>query len=285
MRVATRRAFAPLQRRLEWQLKNLAGSSPEAAPRREIFLAIAEMRRRSERTEQSPAALDLTPYELRVFSQNGEDGVLDEILRRIGPKTRTFVEFGTEAGIEANCVYLADVAGWRGHFLEADGESYRSLAAKYAMNSRVTTTQAFVTEANVEAIFADLAVPEDLDILSIDVDGHDYWIWKAVAECRPRVVVIEYNGALADVPLVVPRDSPSWGGTDYFGASLRALRNLGGEKGYRFVYSDLSGGNAFFVRADLGGEFLPDDQVLLRSTNYRLTGHRHPPGQGTYISV
>ena len=143
-----------------------------------------------------------------------------------------------------------------------------------------------MSPSNVETLFAELNFAENFDVLSIDVDGQDYWIWKAITTHKPSVVVIEYNGALADEPLVVPDGAPPWGGTDYFGASLRALRNLATDKGYRFVYSDLGGTNAFFVRGDLVREhFLPEDDVQVRSTNYRLNGHRHPAGEGAYTRV
>jgi hypothetical protein len=279
------RGLRDLQRHLEWRLRMITNPWPEPPRRPEIYLAIAELLRRHEHATEQSVSLDLTPYELRVFSQGGEDGAIDEILRRIGPGTRTFVEFGAETGIEANCVYLADVACWRGTFIEGDDENFRSLSAKYAPNSRVTTTKAFVSAGNVEAVFERLEVPEDLDVLSIDVDGQDYWIWRAITRWRPRVVVIEYNGTLGDEPLVVPEGAAPWDQTSYFGASLRALRQLAAEKGYRFVYSDLCGSNAFFVRADLPDEFPPEDQVPVRAANYGLRGYRHRAGTGPYVRV
>ena len=149
----------------------------------------------------------LDGYELRGLSQNGEDGVLAEILARIGAENRFFVEFGIESGREGNCVYLAQVAGWDGLFIEADPDLHRELSKRYAANGRVQTVQALVTPGNVEQLFADAGVPESLDILSIDVDGADYWIWEALEAYRPRIVVIEYNSALpADARLVQPRD-------------------------------------------------------------------------------
>jgi len=258
--------------------------APPAAPSH-VYPAIAELLRRRE-TAGTPASVDLAPYELKVFSQNGEDGVLDEILRRIGVQDRTFVEFGAGPGVEAVAVYLADVDRWHGHFIEADPADFQALAAKYAMSSRVTTTEAFVTPDEVEALFSRLAVPDEPDLLSIDIDGHDYWVWKAISRCRPRVVVIEYNAHLGTDRLTMPRTStPGWQGTDYFGASIGALVDLGTEKGYRLVHCDLTGVNAFFVRDDLGGEFLPADEIPLRAPNYLLQGVRHPPGTGPWESV
>jgi hypothetical protein len=221
----------------------------------------------------------LTRYEHRVFSQNGEDGVLAELLRRVGVSSRWFVEFGIETGVEGNCVFLADVLGWSGLFMEPNGDAAWALTRKYAANPAVTTTRALVTPETIEDLLAGAGVPSELDVLSIDVDGNDYWIWQAVRSHSPRIVVVEYN---AQWPLharwVQPYDAERvWQGTDNYGASLGALRSLGESKGYRFVHTELTGNNAFFVREDLSA-VLPETAVVpLRAPNHFLLGTGHPP--------
>lgn len=201
-----------IRARLEAYLRSHA--APPPGHRDEVYLSIAELLRRSER-DGAPVSLDLTPYELKVFSQNGEDGVLDEILRRVGTQSRTFAEFGAGPGTEAVCVYLADVARWHGHFIESDPELYRSLAAKYESNDLVTATEALVTPPTVEELFSRIGVPDALDVLCIDIDGHDYWVWKALEDYRPRVVVIEYNAHLGTRSVTIPLGSdPAWDQTD-----------------------------------------------------------------------
>jgi hypothetical protein len=230
---------------------------------------------------------DLASYELKVFSQNGEDGVLDEILRRVGVQSRTFVEFGAGSGAEGSCVYLADVRGWSGWFIEADDRAFDTLAAKYAMSTAVVAQHGLVTPDNVESRFDQLGVPEAFDVLSIDIDSRDYWVWRAIRRYRPRVVVIEYNAHLGSRPLTMPLTAQQpWDGTDYFGASLGALRPLGAAKGYELVHCDLAGINAFFVRGDLLGDHFPAaSEVVLRAPNYRLKGDRHPSGTGSWEVV
>jgi hypothetical protein len=246
---------------------------------RAIFLSIAELRRRYAAEAPSAPAGALTGSELRCFSQHGEDGVLAEILIRIGIKRAYFVEFGIEHGREGNCVCLADVLGWQGLFIEPDQASYAELAAKYA-SGRVKTLNAAVTPQNVERLFASAGVPAEPDVLSIDVDGQDYWIWEALEAHRPRVVVIEYNAVLPPgQQLVQPADNDwRWQGTDYFGSSLDALCALAERKGYRLVHTDLAAINAFFVRTDLGNGVLPrPDEVPRRhQPNYFMQGYRHP---------
>jgi hypothetical protein len=222
----------------------------------------------------------LTPYELKVFSQNGEDGVIAEILARIGAEAGWFVEFGSGPGAEANCVYLADVLDWSGLFIESGEAHFEALERKYAATPRVRTLQATVMPDNVERLFAEAGVPDEIDVLSIDVDGPDYWIWEALERVRPRLVVIEYNAGLdPQRRLVQPLEAASagWDGTDYFGASLGALRVLGESKDYRLVHTDLSGSNAFFVLEGLCADMPAPEAVPVRGPNLQYASRAHTP--------
>jgi hypothetical protein len=244
------------------------------------YLALEELVRRHAQGELgTPSPQEpLTRYEHRVFSQNGEDGVLAELLRRIGVANRWFVEFGIQSGSEGNCVFLADVMGWSGLFLESHRDAYNELSRKYSAYAGVHTQRALVRTENVEELFARVGVPAEPDVLSIDIDGNDYWIWQALTSYSPRLVVIEYN---AQWPLlgrwVQPYDPErAWQGTDNYGASLGALRSLGEEKGYRLVHTELTGNNAFFVRADLDAVLPAPEVVPLRAPNHFLSGAGHP---------
>jgi hypothetical protein len=202
-----------------------------------------------------PPARTLAEAEAQLCSQNGEDGVLAELLDRTGPAGRWFVEFGAGPGLEGNCVLLADALGWHGLFIEADPVHHRLLEHKYRANRRVTTLHGRVVPANVEAMLAGAGVPRDFDVLSIDVDGNDYWIWRALRGFAPRIVVIEYNASLGGQDaLTQPLDEAhEWDGTTFFGASIRALEELGRARGYRLVHLERAGVNAFFVREDVAG--------------------------------
>ena len=232
------------------------------------FLALSEyVRRRHDPLRDER----LAAHELSVSSQNGEDGVIQEIFRRTGVSGRPFfVEFGV--GHEGNAILLADL-GWSGLFIEADPDGFRGIAGKYA-HTDVQTRQSFVTPENVEQLFEQANVPAEPDLLSIDIDGDDYWVWSALTTYRPRLVVIEYNAGLSTVHrLVQDRSRGPWRGTDFFGASLGALIALGESKGYRLVHTDTTGVNAFFVRTDLPGEWTAP---RLAGPNYALGAHGHP---------
>jgi hypothetical protein len=230
---------------------------------------------------------NLTPFEHRVFSQNGEDGVIAEIIRRIGAAfPRTFVEFGGGNGLAGNTLMLADVLGWKGLFIEAAEHDHARLAAKYRTNNLVQAIRSFVSPGNINDLLTQGLGAEDIGVLSIDVDGNDYYIWKAITR-KAALVVIEYNGELPlDQPLVQPLLSRPWDGTNYYGASLRALEGLGERLGYRLVHTELTGTNAFFVRQDLAG---PLEGIVAprRPTNHELLGLTHlarPIRPGDYIN-
>ncbi len=205
-------------------------------------------------------ANDLRGYERRVYSQNGEDGILQEIFRRIGTTCRYFVEIGVEDGRECNCARLALEEGWSGLFVEADARHFAGLVERYRARREVRCFYAMATSASIEPLLRSQAVPPDLDLLSIDIDGNDYWVWAAIENWRPRVVVIEYNAAHAPPRRWVMREDPDhrWDGTTYYGASLASLTALGRKKGYTLVATDSTGVNAFFVR----NELVAPDQFL-----------------------
>ena len=225
------------------------------------------------------AGADLTRFERRVFSQNGEDGVLVEILNRVGVGPHYFVEFGIQEGVEGNCVLLADVFGWSGLFLEADPDLHEVVARKFA-GSPVQVLCELVTAARINEILVAAGVPEDLDVLSIDIDGNDLYVWDALTAVSPRVVVIEYNGGIQGAGALAQPHDPDrvWDGGSAFGSTVAALESVGRRKGYTLAHTDLTGTNAFFVRDDLVAA-LGVDRAPRRTQNFGLTGISQPPSE------
>ena len=170
-------------------------------------------------------------------------------------RPRTFVEFGVETGVECNTVKLL-IEGWRGLWIEANAQACKAIASNFApflKDRRLTLQQSLVTAENINAPHRKGGLKGEIDLLSIDIDFNDYWVWKAIEAVSPRVVVIEYNAGLRPpLSLTVPYQPNRAGdGTNFFGASLEALVRLGRSKGYRVVGCNISGSNAFFVREDL----------------------------------
>lgn len=197
----------------------------------------------------------LATYEAEVFSQAGEDGIIQEIFRRIGTTNRYFVEFGAADGMENNSALLV-VQGWKGLWMEGDPNNVRVAREYYKDKTtpgQLAIKEAFITAENIEPLFAEANVPPEPDMVSIDIDRNDIYVWQNIRKYRPRLYVVEYNGIYPPgVDWAIPYDAKAWWDmTSRAGASLSALVRVGKEKGYKLVGCSLSGVNAFFVRDDL----------------------------------
>lgn len=206
-------------------------------------------------------------HELKVHSQNGEDGLLLHLFSVIGAGGRRFVEFGIGQGEECNTANLSLHFGWQGLLMDCGPGKAAAARAYYARRlgpraDGVRIIDARVTAENIDALLAEHAPWTPIDLLSIDIDGNDYWVWEAIT-AAPRVVVIEYNAVFGPERAVTTPYDPGfdrWAKHPsglYFGASLAALTRLGARKGYRLAGCDSHGVNAFFVREDIAPEPLP----------------------------
>jgi hypothetical protein len=202
---------------------------------------------------RSSAHVSLNRAEHKIYSQHGEDGILREIFNRIGTTSRTFFEFGAGSGVENNTIALL-LDGWKGWWIDGGDyvEIYKKLYSTSLQNGKLTIAKKMVTPKTINQIVKDLSIPRDIDLLSIDIDGNDYHVWKALTELNPRVVVVEYNGAYPPGFHFLQKESEAlWNGSNFFGASLHTMNELAKEKGYTLVCCELIGANAFFVRNDL----------------------------------
>jgi hypothetical protein len=201
----------------------------------------------------------LNRYEHQVFSQNGEDGALREIFRRIGVDSRTFLEIGVGNGQRNNTTFLL-TQGWRGHWLEGNPASVAQIRRSFRgpiSSGQLSLREAVVTRENVGDEVARLGVPPAVDLLSLDVDRNTYWVLSALLQTlRPRVAVIEYNALFPpDVEWMVEYDPTRWWNrTSHFGASLKAYELLCAQYDLALVGCELHGVNAFFVRGELCGD-------------------------------
>jgi hypothetical protein len=190
----------------------------------------------------------LLEHARNVHSQTGEDGIIEKILEMLPGRDGWCVEFGAWDGLHlTNTRHLILDKGYSAVLIEADPVRYRQLQKNYADRAAVITKQGFVgfTAADgLDALCRDTPLPVGFDLLSIDIDGNDYHVWKAIERYRPKVVVIEFNQTIATpVRFVQPAD-PALSQ----GSSLLSLVELGGEKGYELVC--VAEHNAFFVRSE-----------------------------------
>jgi FkbM family methyltransferase len=230
-----------------------------AAGRERLLARFSDLRRKRWRRPQerrlAGAPRHINHFESRRHSQNGEDGILAEIFRRIGITDRRFVEIGAGDGTE-NCTRELVAEGFGGVWIE--GDAVAAARARATALPGVTVVGQRIDRDNLLPLLAAALVPAEPDLVVIDVDGNDYWLWRELAAGhRPRVVVVEYNASYRPGACwVMPYDAAHrWDGSRHFGASLEALVGLGRDLGYRLVGCDRTGVNAFFVRDGIAAGF------------------------------
>jgi hypothetical protein len=215
-------------------------------------------------TNRGFARLDgLHAAEFCAFSQWGEDGIIDWLVGRLPEIPGTFVEFGVEDYRESNTRLLLLMRNWRGLVLDGSPANISEIRSQELYwRHDLTARHAFVDRDNINTLIAEAGFGGPLGLLSVDIDGNDYWVWQAVDAVSPVIVVCEYNAVLGDRhPLTVPyradfqRTSAHYSNL-YFGASIKALILLGRNKGYTFVGTTSTGCNAFFVRNDFAPQVL-----------------------------
>lgn len=232
---------------------------------------------------------DLARAEFRVFSQWNEDGIIQHLISHTPLAERSFIEFGVEDYRESNTRFLLVNDNWRGLILDlsADFEDFiadSGLAWRHPIESVVTS----VSRNNVNRLFADAGFTGDVGLMSIDIDGNDYWVWETCDIVRPRIVVCEYNATWGlDHKVCVPYDPEFVPAKAHpsrlcYGASLPALAHLARAKGYDFVGCESHGVNAFFVRSDVNQLPIVSVEDGYRYSTFRT--HHTGPGKLGYVS-
>lgn len=200
----------------------------------------------------------LNQAEFQVFSQWGEDGILQWLISNVHVSKSIFVEFGVEKYTESNTRFLLINKNWSGLVMDGNKSNIDYIVRDpIYWRHNLKAVQSFITRENINQTLRENGISGDVGLLSIDIDGNDYWVWEAISEIDPAIVVVEYNSLFgADRAVVVPYDpefmrSKAHFSHVYYGASLAALVELGNRKGLAFVGVNSAGHNAFFVRRDL----------------------------------
>lgn len=204
---------------------------------------------------------DFRKSEFRVFSQWGEDGLIQYLLRHVPIERHVFVEFGVENYTESNTRYLLTNNHWAGLIIDGSAENIAQVRRDpiyWATNLKAEN--AFVTRENINDLISKNGVTGDIGLLSVDIDGNDYWVLEAIDVISPRIIICEYNSHFGSRAKVTTPYDPSFAreaahfSKIYYGASIAALNALALRKGYSLVASNSAGNNVFFVRNDsLGG--------------------------------
>jgi len=221
---------------------------------------------------QNPKRLE--KYGFKGNAQMDECGYIQEIFKRIGTTNKVMIEFGVGGKENENNTWYLVKNGWSGLWLDARKPSVEHLSKIFAgpiSTGRLKIVEALITPKNVNKLFQKNGITGEIDLISIDIDTIDYWVWEAITVVNPRVVVIEYNAKYAPpMEWILPNnDDAKFNKNDCMGASLKSLEKLGTKKGYSLVGCGLSGANAYFVRNDLLGDKFAEP--------YSAENHYHPP--------
>lgn len=195
--------------------------------------------------------------EFSVFSQFGDDGIIQYLVQTLDIPQRTFIEFGVEDYTESNTRFLLMNDNWSGLVMDGTAANIdRLVKSDLYWKHDLQAKCAFIDRENIDALIAEHGFEGELGLLHIDLDGMDYWVWQRLSVVRPVIVIVEYNSVFGgERAIVVPYDrnfvrTPAHHSNLYWGASLPALCRLAEAQGYVFVGSNSAGNNAYFVRRD-----------------------------------
>jgi len=202
----------------------------------------------------------------KMYAQFGEEAIFDYIFNNIGKNNKFIVDFGAgtlNSGL-SNSRYLIE-SGWNGLLMDGNPEEENDIIKKE-----------FITAENIVSLLSKYNVPEGFDLLSIDIDGNDFWVLKEILKSKysPRVIINEFNGCLQEHLLQVMKYNPnhSWDNNDYYGASFQAFKTLLNQAGYTLVHQ-VATTNMIFIKSDIVGD--NNMPVTYNKTQY----HAHSPNR------
>ncbi len=234
---------------------------------------------------------NLKDYEFKIFSQWGEDGIIQYLIKSIKIKNKTFIEFGVEDFFESNCRFILMKDDWKGFVI--DGSKFNILRLKnsyFYWKYHLVAVKQFITKENIDATLEMSGFDEDLGILSIDLDGNDYYVLEQINKFKPRILICEFNSIFGAIRKIsVPYDptfirNKAHYSNLYWGASLSAITYLADKKGYALVGTNSASCNAFFVRKDLINDnvHVVTAENAYSNSNYRESRDQY--GDLTYIT-
>ena len=200
---------------------------------------------------------NINEYEFKIFSQFGDDGLIQYLIDQLVIKEKKFVEFGVESYDEANTRFLLENNSWEGLIIDASKKNINYVKKQtYFWKHKCTAVSHFINQDNINEIITKNNFSGNTGLLSIDIDGNDYWVWKAIDVIDPTIVICEYNARFGDKKSVTFPYVKNFRRNNnpmlkiYYGASLNALYKLGKRKNYELVATNTNGNNAFFVKKE-----------------------------------
>lgn len=231
----------------------------------------------------------LQDAEFQIFSQWGEDGIIQYLTQNLHIEHKTFVEFGVETFREANCRFLMQKDFWSGMVIDGSADNIARIKGNnFYWRHNLTAVEAFISRDNIVDLIA--AAPfAEIGILSVDIDGVDYYVLEALGQLRPAIIIVEYNGLFGPIAKVsIPYKADFWRSKAhhsnlYYGASLAAFDHLLSGRGYRLVGGNSAGNNAFFVREDLLNDKIGAVSIADAFRETSFAEGRHADGSLNFI--
>lgn len=229
----------------------------------------------------------LQETEFKVFSQWGDDGIIQYLVNYLDIDNKTFVEFGVEDYLESNTRFLLVNNNWSGLIMDGSGSHISKIKNdemywKYDLIAK----NAFITAENINQLIAEEDINGRIGLLHIDIDGNDYWIWKALKIVEPIIMIVEFNSVFGyERAITIPYKDDFTRTSEHFsnlyaGSSILSLCDLAEEKGYAFIGCNSAGNNAYFVR----NEFLKDLKPLTAKEGYVESKFRESRGDNGKLS-
>jgi hypothetical protein len=202
--------------------------------------------------------------EFKVFSQWGDDGIIQYLVNYLDIENKFFIEFGVEDYLESNTRFLLINDNWSGLVMDGSESNISKIKqSEIYWKQDLIAKYAFITRENINQLISDENIKNNIGLLHIDIDGNDYWIWKALKVVEPIIMILEYNSIFGyERAITIPYNADFIASTAhhsylYFGASILSLCDLAEEKGYAFVGSNSAGNNAYFVKKEYLKELKP----------------------------
>lgn len=196
----------------------------------------------------------LSEVEFQVFSQFGDDGIIQWLVQQLPLPNKTFIEFGVENYKEANTRFLLVNNYWSGLVMDGSSENMLKLKSEFVyVFYDVQAISSFITKDNINSLIAKTGFKKEIGLLSIDIDGNDYWVWQAISEIEPVIIICEYNSLFGfKHPFTIQYQDDFVRGRQYpfnfYGISLRSACDMAAERGYSFIGCNSAGNNSYFIK-------------------------------------
>jgi hypothetical protein len=274
-----------------WPVARSSGEFKEGQLMRSIEetkLLLGQILSRDVKTKS--AITNLSQVEFKVFSQFGDDGIIQYLIHKLQIENKFFVEFGVEDYRESNTRFLLQNDNWQGLVMDCSAGNVNEIRNQwYFWRHSLLARCEFVTKDNINDLLGQAEVVEDTGLMHIDIDGNDYWVWEAITDIHPVIVIMEYNSLFGANRSITTPYYEAFDRFQYhhsgllFGASLAALIDQATRKGYAFIGCNSAGNNAYFVRLDQVAD-LPVKSLSEGYVESSFRQHRDELGELTYLS-